>query len=458
MPQGLVITNADGRTLDQIKSWSLRAEYSEGPDEFTATIYHHDISQLRLLELQAVDITLEGTPQLSGRIERTITGGDGTTVQVYGRDFRGDMDACHVDPTFRVTKSESLAAVILRVSSVVGITEVKATGDFDRRSVLSGALPGSRLRPVGYDQAKTDDFKPQAGESIWTFVRRLGARFGCTIQAGERGVLIISRPAYEKPSIYSIARSIGDGGNNNVVNSSSDRNYRDVPTYAVVAGKQWKNKGKDSGVVWSEGPVVLGRAGAINVRIKPGEERPGKLTDAYRLMFKRADEARTQEEVDLLFNRAVSEEANHVLHYRVDLEGWADAENGHTWTIDTMVDVADDVADVYRTLWVHSRELKYTQDGGPSTSLECWIPEAFNLVSPGPDTVPVVSGAGKPSKPSLFARKWSHIKQEHRDRALGYLFGFNPNPQRLPKTSSGTPQVRVNYGLLSDHSRVIDTD
>lgn len=380
--QGMVITTGDGRRLDNIKEWSIRSEFSRGPDEWSAVVYDGDISKLRLLELQAVEITVNGGHQLSGRIERTQTGTDGTTVVVSGRDFRGDMASCHVDPTFRINKSEPLSEAIKRVCAPLGITSVLSDGNWARRSALSG-IAGRAPAPKGFQAAKAEDFKPKPEESIWRFVRRLAARFGATVQAGEgRHQIVLAQPNYEQAAAYSIRRRLKSGANNNVKWTQAERNYRDAPTYCVVAGKQWKSKGKSSGVVWSEGPVYLGRPNTINERVKPGDERPGDAKDLYRMFFRRAGEARTQEEVDLSFNRAIAERFHDLLHYSVELEGWVDRQNGHTWTIDTLVDVDDEVADVKSRLWVHSREMKYSQSSGPSTSLECWLPETFNLGSP----------------------------------------------------------------------------
>ena len=393
--RGLTISVGDGRVFRDIKSWSIKSAFSKGPDTWRATVYSADLEKLRFLELQPVELLVDGTTQLYGRIETVETGDDGTVVTIGGRDQRGDLEACHVDPSFSIGANEPLGEAMLRLCGPAGITEIDMSGDFARRGALSGRLPGSTRAPLSFEKAKAQEFLPRPEESVWTFCRRLTARFGATVQAGDGfGKLVVAGPNYGQTPLYTIRRTIKGDNNNNIRMSRSLRDFRNAPTYSVIVGKSWKNKGNNAGILTSSGPVYLGTTGTINERVKPDDKRPGSPTDAYRLFFRRSPDARTQAELDLTFNRALAERVNGILHYNVELDGWTDRFLGITWTIDTLVDVHDEVANVFGRLWVHGRELRYDESDGPSTRLECWLPEAFNLNAPGADVQGQRGGGG----------------------------------------------------------------
>ena len=383
--KGIAIHLANGEVLRQVKSFSMRANFKDGPEEFEATLYYSNPERLRFLEMMPCTITIDGQPQLSGRIEQSRRGGDGTAVWIAGRDYLGDLQACHVDPSLVINKGDTLATAVLRAAGPAGIHTVFSSGNWATRSALTGAAAGAAPF-IGFEEAKTDDFKPKPEESIWMFVRRLVARFGGAIMPDvDRGYIHLVKPNFDQEPLYSVYRHRADP-RNNVITSEAHRNYREVPTFALIAGKQWDKKGKESSVVWSDGPVFIGRSGTIHGRVKPDETRPSAgLPDgaaAYRLFFRRSNDARTQEEVDLVFNRAIAEKMHNLLHYTFQTQGFASLSTGAIWTVDTMVSVDDEIADVQGDVWIASREFTYTESGGPTTRVECWIPETFNLTEP----------------------------------------------------------------------------
>lgn len=394
----IVISVEGGPVWDrEIKSFSLSSSFTGDPDEWAATIFSPDFASLLNLELRPITIEIDGNLQLIGRIERSQIGADSSAVRFSGRDFRGDLVACHVDPSFRIKKGDTLKSSILRAAAPAGIVSVNASGNWAQRDALSGSLAGEPGL-VGFDDAKVDDFKPKPEESIWVFCRRLAARFGALILTnGGRGNLLLAKPNFDQSPIYKMVRNRAGIGNT-VETSEADRNYRDVPTFALIAGKEWEKKGKESKVVWSGGPVFLGREGTIHERIAPDTDRPGETWNVYRLFFRRSNDARNQAEVDLTFNRAVAERFHNLLHYSATLDGFTDPVNGNMWTVDTMVSVADEVAGVNDTLWLSSRELTYDETSGTATHVECWIPETFNLTEPGLEDPRPPAARGGPVK------------------------------------------------------------
>jgi prophage tail gpP-like protein len=113
-------------------------------------------------------------------------------------------------------------------------------------------------------------------------------------------------------------------------------------------------------------------------------QQKGKVADQvaqgalYRLLVYRDENARTAEQIEAAARRCVAERLKDTLYYHATVKGHADPRTGAIWTVDTMVNVDDDVADVHEPLWIESRTLRFGS-GGAETDLVCWRPESFTL-------------------------------------------------------------------------------
>lgn len=68
------------------------------------------------------------------------------------------------------------------------------------------------------------------------------------------------------------------------------------------------------------------------------------------------------------------------LAYRVTLRGHTDPETGAIWTVDTMVNVQDEICGVNEPLWIAKRTLRFSPTEGSTTQLECWRPGSFPFI------------------------------------------------------------------------------
>lgn len=65
------------------------------------------------------------------------------------------------------------------------------------------------------------------------------------------------------------------------------------------------------------------------------------------------------------------------LLYDVTMRGHVDPESGAVWSVNTMVEVDDSVADVHERLWILQRKLSYSKEEGAITTMTCIRPESF---------------------------------------------------------------------------------
>lgn len=398
------------RDYENVKRYSLDAGFLTSTDGFDVDLFEEDRSLLRNLELQPVELLINGHSQLIGRIDQTDRGGDGTVVSCRGRDYIADLVECHVDPSLRLAKDMALTAAIKLAAGPVGIAKVLNASEQVMRNVRTGRAitvsdHGPDLKPV-----KVEDYKPKPSEGIYEFLNRIVARHGITMQPGKaREEIVLAQPNYAQESAYKIERRIGaPSGANNVLSATASRDLSSFATFVLVTGKE-SPPGLTTKTIHSiipiQGgfgflpirleestvsfptppntpenalPIGLPDTGALlhKGRIRP-EQGPKTTPGLYRLHYLRDEDSRKQDQLDRAALRVMAEHLKETLRYEVTLRGHDDPETGRVFAVDTLIDVNDEVCDLSETLWIERRTFEYDETGGARTKLVCWRPGAF---------------------------------------------------------------------------------
>lgn len=229
-----------GRETTNVKSYSLDSAYMTSTDAFSFTLYEEHSFLIRGLELQPVELYVDGNLQAVGRVEVTTVGGtDGLAIQCQGRDYICDMVECNVDPAVSVNDKMKLEQVIKLAAKSVGIENV--TYDAARwRNQRAGGQIQTPVPQWSFKDAPLKDYKVNPGEGIYEFLARMCVRFGATIQPTlQRDTVLLSAPDYVQEPAYSITRSVLNPGStkNNVLNATATRDYTKFPTVVLVTGK-----------------------------------------------------------------------------------------------------------------------------------------------------------------------------------------------------------------------------
>ena len=381
-----------GRETTHVGDYSLTTHYITSTDSFDVNLVSDFRDELFDLEVQPIELSIssEHVPtalQMIGRVDRSKSG-EGQAVNLSGRDFLADMVTNRIDPTYTVTKDTDLGTAILGASQSVGITQVDATGDLTARNIRTGKTPSGGGAGKDFVSVKLEDVKPKPGMGVFDFCNRLAARNGATIQPGAtRGVLSLQEPDYTQSPLYQLRRTTAQpsGAANNISAASAVRDYSTFPTYALLEGQASgaKSGGRPSGtldiVALADryGPEFarIVSASCVAGRIKPGEPGPteGKL---YRLFYNRDDDTRNQAQSDALAARSVSDRLKETLVYTVRLRGFEDPESHAIWAINTIIDVSDEINNVFEPVWVAGRKFTNNRQG-PTTELTCWRVGAY---------------------------------------------------------------------------------
>ncbi len=413
-------SNIDWST--NIEDWSIQSGYLQSTDSFSFTIIDDIPDNLRNLECQPVSLYVGKALQLIGRIDQTVRGDRGKAVTCSGRDYLADLVECNIDPTFSVKEGETLGSVIVRAASPVGISRVASGSDVaTARNVRTGRAFGDLGVPPNFREIKQEDMKPDPGQGIYEFLKKIIERHGCTLQPDiSRDSILIAGPMYKQDVPYRITRTRGSTEKNNVDSASASRDYSSFPSLVIVQGHgtprhgeatksdhgiidTWSlaqqfqrdgddtvttTEGEDGGTITSNSNSATsqGELGRIlndvtwSGRRKPGEDNGDLLKQhkIYRLNHFRDTQARTKKQLDKAANRLLNEHLKNTLVYTVTLSGHIDPYTEAVWSTDTIVDVNDDICDVHEKLWVMERTLSFSSQGA-KTQLKCIRPGSFEI-------------------------------------------------------------------------------
>lgn len=406
----------------EISSWSIDSDYLTTTDGFEFTCFSSDKSKVRGLELEPVELIVSGASQLIGRIETSTVGSSGGAVTYHGRDYLSGLVGCAIDPRVEITESMDLASVITLVAGTVGIDTVLSDSDLAMRNIRTGSsIAGGAGRD--FMSLEAGEIKPPHGSSQMSYLSRIVARHGATIQpANSRNSVLVTEPNYSQPNSYRLQRKTGENTTgNNVISGRATRDFSSFPTHALYSGnqarpaKQTKSTstqlgvGTDSdialkgngtqqsgslasGVFKSGGPVERNYNALFATGFAPsaeslilaschiGRRLPNQNHDPlklYRLLAVREAACKNQEQLDRLAVREVGELLKSVLIYEVEVAGHFDRNTGAIWSVDTMVDVLDEECDIAEPMWIASRRLSYDSSSGARTSMTLWRPGAF---------------------------------------------------------------------------------
>jgi prophage tail gpP-like protein len=378
-----------GRETGNVVEWEIDSAYLVSTDGFSFKLLEEDRSLLRGLELQPVELIVEGATQLLGRIDASERGETALTGRYEGRDYIADLVESNVDPSVKFTANQTLGECLLLAAQACGIGKIVDDEDSAVLDVKLGTSRQTKRRSKNKRPSaqKVEEYKPRPGEGIYELLNRLVARYGVTIQPdADRTRLVLDRPDYTQEPVCTLFRTddTTNASANNVIRGIARRDYSMFPTYELFTGTAGKS-GKAGAPLKFEFdtlsiPYNSEVAEIIRAAVEGTRKRPTIDTTApgylYRLLYHRDEEARTEEQLQFAALRALGERTKDALVYTATVKGHADPRTGSLYTVNTMVMVDDAIADVHEPMWIARRTFRYGRDGA-STELHCWRPELF---------------------------------------------------------------------------------
>lgn len=382
-----------GRELTNITSWSIDSSFMTSTDSFEFTLYEEDVEKTRGLELQPVELVVNGQTLLIGRIDSSTRGRDGYSITFRGRDFMADLVESNADPIVKIKQGDDLLTAITTAAGPLGINTV-FDDDGAMRNLRTGRKVKAKTKP-GKRKRKLNPYKPQPGEGTYEFLNKVGAREAVTLQCGpNRNTIVLATPNYDQAALYQIRRTREqeNGVYNNIETAEAIRDFSSFPTFVVVQGAhatagskgehqtQFFDVWKIAAAFKSELGRILTNA-TVSSRWLPGKPPANEVLAGtlYRLLVFRDNDARNADQIEKAARRAIADRLKETLRYPATLKGHIAPDTGALYAPDTIIGVNDDIADVHEELWIESRKFRFTPNEGPKTDLVCWRPEGFSL-------------------------------------------------------------------------------
>jgi prophage tail gpP-like protein len=400
----LLLPDAPGgaKEISQFTEYSFGSNFLTATDGWTFTVAADDIKEIfedALVPGAAVKLKINDIVQSSGYIdgiEKSASRSAGTEWRIEGRDRLAQAkDAC-ADPTVSLKESMNLLDAFKLIFAPYGwdkdnqfvesneLEVALKTGETRRSKRLSSAAKGFGKKRIS--QYKLHQYRPYMQESVLDFALRVSQRFGLYIWSSADGEkLIISEPNFDQDPIYRIFRSAQEG--TNVLEGSVRLSGVEQPSHIVA---DTYSRGGEFG---------RGRVKAIiAVQVKGFEDgRPFPQFDKYkqagakvlqlpantagfkpitlpkpRILYLHDDESHTTEHLEnyVLQQLALLMRKSLTAHYKVEGHGQLVDGAFVPWTIDTVVDVDDEVASLQEKLYVIGRTFTKSRSGGTTTDLE----------------------------------------------------------------------------------------
>lgn len=392
----LQLINA-GTSIVAWKEYEVRSHYLTPFDSFHCRIAADHLTPLQKAGLQigaSFRLQVNGHQQMYGIIGELAypaSRDTGSELVISGRDKIGQVvDSC-VDPSLNFKEGTKLEDFLVAVFAPFGYT----ASDFlvsneDNRGIISGNVRGVKSshnkRTFGqplksYTLHQT---KPYQSESAWRFANRICQRLGLWLHSNADGSKIVaSKPDYGQAPIYTIRRSYDS--HNTVLYGEPKFNLEEQPSIIVADGFSGQtNFGFGRLRSYVENPVLSVDNSAVIAKY-PSAKRvelkmPGVKATSFpwaRPIFLHDDEAKDQRMLDNYVLREMALRMRHTLTFnptvfgheasKDPLDGKATRSN---WTVDTMVNVVDDISGINEPMWIIGRVFHKSRGGGTTTELE----------------------------------------------------------------------------------------
>lgn len=397
MPDNKLTVNFERLGIQEttrIKDWRIESAYLTSTDAFSFSLLQDFTNpELRDIELEPVELLLNGFSQVLGRIEKTTIGGDGSAITCEGRDYLSALVEGNVDPTFAVKESMTLGEAILGVTEPYGILAVLGDDDVAMQNIRTGYAVRRKKRR-NKKRVQLQDYKPRPGEGDFAYANRLAARHGVTIQASQdRHTLLLNAPDYDQDPTYTIHVTADRraGTQNNVLEAVAVRDFTKFPTYTLANGKQARSEEKPQPVRRTYDMLTLAATFSPELgrilsadKIVQGRKLPNVADDSigtklYRLLHIEDYDARNDDQLDHAALRAIAERLKDTLEYTCMLRGHVDPDSSAIWSVNTMVHVIDEIRGIDEPLWIAEVNKTFSHGDGAKTQLRCWRPDSFQI-------------------------------------------------------------------------------
>lgn len=383
--------------------YSFNSNFLTPTDGWSFTIAPENISDDLKEALKpgaAVTLTVNDHLQSTGYIDSvdiSASKNAGVEWRIEGRDKMGQIvDAC-ADPTKPFKDGQTLLQAMVTLFAPFGFSSEQdfINDQAASRDVKKGALRNKSKRSdaKGFGRRAIKEYqlhqvKPYMREGVFTFAARIAQRFGLWIWLTPDGKqVVLSKPDFDQDISYALRRN--KAGTTNVIDGSVKFDITDQPTVIVASG--WSQSGEFSGgaidAIYSNTIVVIpdeesnslpadvqtyARAGARVLSGHPFHTDLRFNVPKHKVLYLSDPESQTLEQLENYVRRemALLQRKAVTVNYTVEGHGQDTPDGFIPWTVDTIVRVEDEIADLREDMYVLARTFHKSRSGGTTTHLE----------------------------------------------------------------------------------------
>jgi prophage tail gpP-like protein len=413
-----------GIEIPRWTSYTFSQDFLTPAAGFSFSIGDPDIPQGisgKIREGLKVGLMVDGHTICTGFIDEVhyeASHGSGTVLTLSGRDALGDAIDSTIDPTRVYAPTDTLAKIVQDVMEQFGFLNEPITDNEANRNLISGNKYGFKVNKAGGGGSKKKrrrsktagqavksftnyQSQPHNHEGAYEFCERLAKRSGLHIWCTGDGVdLVVGRPDFAQDARYRLTRRRGivAGAHNNVLSGGATRSRKNQPSMIVAGGG-----GGGGNVARATNKVIMvnelvslqadgtlvpavqqiidkyPHAYVIGPADLDGEVSPLALNPYPRAkpLYLFDAEARDPENLKNFVMREMATRQRTSISCSYEVAGHS--QNGVTWTVDTIVSVEDDVADIHEDMWIESVTFSKDRGQGTRTHLQLIRPYTLQL-------------------------------------------------------------------------------
>lgn len=416
-----VLTFADAQIeLKKWKHYQYAANLELPTDGWSFSVGNHDLPDGFTpfnLTGSRVELKINGTVQGNGyvdSVEVTNSRSAGTEYNISGRDrIAQAVDAC-ADPTRTFKEGMTLEDVLVELFKPFGWSKpedfiIDNSANVSAKAGIRGTprtKGGKKKGPRPLKSFIQHQLRPYPREGVFQFAARISERHGLKIwQTASGDQIVVSTPDFDIDPFYTLRRN--NRGTTNVLEGSVRFQIMNQATCIVADGSSGGGefgRGRIKSImantlVFTEDPAFIdpwARYPGANRVLGHKFSTPVPVPRA-RTLYLHDEESTTQFQLDNFVRREMAKIQKESLQVRYTVEGHGQVVDGSfvPWTIDTTVDVEDEVAGLTERLYVLGRTFHRSRTGGTMTSLDLIRLNTMNLGEPDdPKPAPKASTDG----------------------------------------------------------------
>jgi hypothetical protein len=330
--------------------------------------------------------------QFDGKIGNQNINSEGV-ITLTCKNYLNDMNVQMFTGSVKLKQSETILKGIERNTKHLGYGLIKTdwapvkkqrTGiNFTPNDTIANlAKGGTRCgKQIG------GEWKPEKNEKVFDFIRRLIQRYNLFLHVSDSFPdysLIV--PNISAVSTYSINRS-HISQNSNILESSIDRNWENVPTYirydGIVVSNTNGSANMSTGTCEEDTTVKAEYLSKSVDKYFPTTEFDdllqkdyvpvtGTTTKLYRPMIFKDDKSKNLGEIEKKRNLQIKKLFKDTLIVRYTIQGHK--LNNKLICPDTIVQINDELTGINKDLYISDVSFSYNENDGPTTSIICYDP------------------------------------------------------------------------------------